>query len=829
MEALARGMKLFKRISTIRLAALALGVMVLAPRIAPVLAQGDLASIGEIDLQVERFGPGNVCRQGEWVGIYIAVNDRGLEQREIILRIQGRDADGDRPLYDTVVTSNPGTRQAFWLYTRLPFRFSQNETLTLSAWAAEASGGADQSGALAYRAVRQLATTSIRPARVLDKTESMIGVLGPWHFGLGAYGVALQGAASTYAPTGHELTRIITGLEHAEIPHRYQGLVQFDALVWGAARRDADPLRLSTDQARAIREWVTRGGHLIVVLPTVGQEWLSRANPLSDLLPDSLPGELREGVDLNEFSQLLSRGPAGSLPTSASVRVLEPNEGAQADQAVRVLRAPDGSTLVSRRIVGAGAVTVIGVDLANPSLVSAGLPDPDQFWHRILGRRGVLDPNSQVAKRAVNSQRTRRSFDSDIPDEIAKSGRAYVGVLLGFVVFALYWVVAGPGGFGLLARAKKKQHAWVAFVVVTAVFTAIAWTGATMLRPKRVEVVHLTFLHEVYGQGTQRARTWASVLIPSYGDATISLGKAEGDSALRGMTGMVSPWEPPASDVITQSSFPDNRAYRVDARSPGAMRVPTRSTVKQIRADWGGDARWTTFTPLREPGQIGDSVLTLSENGIVSGRLAHHLPGPLEDVTILVVRRQQRIPSAGNTIGARPVCVAFAYSLVGAWEAGEANAILLEAVTDPKAGTRELLGIYTDSLLKKGKLVMADLGRRSVGSASDRLTATLLFPQLTPPDFQSGGANAGATLAQRSETHGLDLGHWFTQPCVVVIGHLTDAQADALPIPLEVNGRPIGVASGRTVVSWVYPLPDNPPAYVTFDTDDAPSDVPSGP
>ena len=315
----------------------------------PAPGQAAPALAGEVELRVERFGPGSVCRQGEWVGLYVAVNDRGLEQREIILRLQGRDADGDRPLYDTVVASNPGSPQAFWVYARLPFRFDQNEALQLTAWQAIASGDDGAEGALAYRAGRLLGSAPVRPVRVLDRTESMIGVFGSWHFGLGAYGVGVQGGGTQVAPTSHELTRIITGLEHAEVPNRYQGLIQFDALVWGGARRSADPLRLSTDQARAIRGWVERGGHLIVSLPGVGQEWFSRANPLSDLLPASMPGELIEGYDLNRIAALLSRDAEVELPTGVGVRVFEPG-----DDASCVLALPDGRRLVERRTLGAG-------------------------------------------------------------------------------------------------------------------------------------------------------------------------------------------------------------------------------------------------------------------------------------------------------------------------------------------------------------------------------------------------------------------------------------------------------------------------------------------
>lgn len=35
-----------------------------------------------------------------------------------------------------------------------------------------------------------------------------------------------------------------------------------------------------------MREWVERGGHLVVILPAVGQDWLALSNrELADILP----------------------------------------------------------------------------------------------------------------------------------------------------------------------------------------------------------------------------------------------------------------------------------------------------------------------------------------------------------------------------------------------------------------------------------------------------------------------------------------------------------------------------------------------------------------
>jgi hypothetical protein len=59
----------------------------------------------------------------------------------------------------------------------------------------------------------------------------------------------------------------------------------------------------------------------------------------------------------------------------------------------------------------------------------------------------------------------------------------------------------------------------------------------------------------------------------------------------------------------------------------------------------------------------------------------------------------------------------------------------------------------------------------------------------------------------RSEAHGTDISRWFTQPCVIIIGHIVDAES---PVPLTLNGDSLGT-KGHTVVRWIYPLPESPP------------------
>ena len=79
-------------------------------------------------------------------------------------------------------------------------------------------------------------------------------------------------------------------------------------------------------------------------------------------------------------------------------------------------------------------------------------------------------------------------------------------------------------------------------------------------------------------------------------------------------------------------------------------------------------------------------------------------------------------------------------------------------------------------------------------------------PMLEPPNWQSFQSVSPKLLIQRRMTHGWDLGKWFTQPCLIVVGQLAEAEC---PVPIYVDGER-AASKGRTVVRWIYPLTPNP-------------------
>jgi hypothetical protein len=645
----------------------------------------------------------------------------------------------------------------------------------------------------------------------VDRTHGMIAVVGSRGLGLQSYmGPVLQNPQRAM-PNGHEVSQVMAGITAEGMPDRWMGLEPFDVVVWN----DPPPGSLGAERAQALKEWVLRGGHLVVVLPRVGETWTNEnSNPLYDITP-RVRVVRHEGVDLTSWSPLFTRKVGVVMPRGEILQTFEPRPMTEASDAVCILRGPSegaaqGPCVVVRRDAGAGAVTLVGLDAASAFMVRNDFPEAELFWHRVLGRRGWtgINPND----RGGLIPREEVPLDSDIAGQIAKTGLASTGVAAGFVVFVAYWLMAGPVGYALLARTGRKRHAWAAFVLASGVFTAIAWGGARAIRPWGIETSHLTLIDHVYGQDVERARSWVSLLVPEYGSAGVSIGDpARPDSAR--FRNAIAPWD---SDEGGGEGFPDARSYRIDTRDPRQVTIPTRSTVKQFQIDWAGASGWPMPRPMTEAdGSLGAIRVSEGEGKpAMRGVLVHDLPEPLRDVYIVLNLGQRDIARSFAGSGAAQMtsnCVVYSKT---AWAPGEP----LDLSTLPEA-TRAP-DVFKEFLSRVGRVNAAgqmDSGDRvRVGK---RMAAVAFFPQLHPPEMPGGASrfrvDSGAPWATRRFTHGWDLGRFFTQPCVMIIGQVGDdgpGAASPVPVFVSTGGAYREAASrGRTVVRWIYPLPENPP------------------
>lgn len=759
-----------------RLLAVTLLLWVAVVPIAPAQQVADETALiltGEVQIEAELFGVGSVVRPGDFCGVRLRLTDRGDRVRDSIVRLRLRDPDGDEALVQRPVTLNPGRPISLWLYAQLPPGFDPQSLLTVTVHEVDEGG-----------AGRQIAAGRIAPQRVVSITDGLIAVMGRRGGGLEAYTV--RDDSGTPTPTSHEIINVITGVTPDQAPDAWMGWAPFEALVW----IDGDPTDLRADQAAALREWINRGGRLIVVLPSVGQLWLNSANPLIDIMP-AMEVTRREDVNLELYRRLLTNRTNLPLPGRAVVHVFQPAPFADEQQAMPILAGPDGAPVVMRRLLGAGDVTVVGLDLGNASLT--GRIDAQVIWHRLLGKRFDVRTRTEIAGTGNFSRLSPTRVDDVLAGMINKTGSAGVGVLLGLIVFALYFLLAGPVGFGLLSKWGARQHAWLIFVGVAAIFTVIAWGGATIIRPRTTDLTHITILDGVHGQNIVRARSWFSVLLPEYGASTIAIGDphapASSDSSVRHT---LWPWQAPSPG--TRTPFPDQRSYTIDARRPDTLRVPTRSTVKEFEARWMGPPPWRLPRPVERD-------LFIDANGSINGSIIHELPGALENVTIVLNRGQSPLVDVRD--GGPLLANVWAWSPFGSASWAPGTALDLSTLHYRDADNGEA---FFQSIRRTAEL-LANVapGDTSLSNLDRSIRAINWFSAAEPPAWKTTTFGAGAL--RRASTHNLDLSRWLTQPSLIVVGQLS---ASETPIPVTVDGeRP--PSGGRTIVRWVYPLAPDPP------------------
>ncbi|HLP84706.1 MAG TPA: hypothetical protein VK157_10185, partial [Phycisphaerales bacterium] len=594
------------------------------------------------------------------------------------------------------------------------------------------------------------------------------------------------------------------------------GLDPFSVIVWGSG----ELTELRADRADAIREWVNRGGHLVIILPAVSQLWTGGkdTNPLHDIMPYVVFNR-RENVSLLRYRPLLSGKTDTPFPQRGVLHTFTINPRALPSEATPILNGPDGECVVVRRLVGAGAVTLVGFDFNDTRFSQFENVEADIFWHRVLGRSGNLKPLFADPTRVDTATRPRWMIDNEIPRLINITGVSAIGALVGFLVFALYWLVVGPPLFFLLKRKDQHRHSWVAFVIGGVFFTVLAWGLATFLRPLRTTATHFTVLDHVYGQPVQRARSWASVLVPRYGSATISVGNPTGIDDRS--PSAIAAFESPSEDAATAASFPDSRGYPIDTRSPDAIRVPVRATVKQVQMDWSGSPTWDMIRPVQPAGAPplpeGEQpvIRAFPPNAeippgapLVIGTVRHNLPGPITDGFVILVRGQT--PVKGN-LGA---------TVQGVEAVGRAMVLPtfdpgvdldLSTIFATGSGAGDLQQWLSSQTAAAGNSAFGVVSNTvDAGTLENRLYASAFLHASRQPDFSSGTASTAATTRQL--LHGFDLSRWMTQPCIIIIGLVGKQGGDGIesPVPLFVDGEPVP-SKGLTFVRWVYPLSPAPP------------------
>ena len=381
-------------------------------------------------------------------------------------------------------------------------------------------------------------------ASPLSMTNGAIAVVGTRRLGLG--GLASTGKTRTVL----EPTITIAGLSAEDLPDAWPCFSSIDTLVWANA-----PPELSYRQIKAIEEWVSRGGHLVIILPTIGDPWSlgSGDGPLASMLGDLNP--TIGNTPLSSLYQVIGK-PTQENDMSLTVRsFLEPNTSS-------LFTIPDGRIIAITKDIGIGACSIIGIDLADGRLAALGLPQADVFWNRVLGRRG--DTPSPVVLQELDDldllsgtvpTSTTLPMGGIAAQEIAMSTTAGGRLGIVFLIVISYIIVGGPVSFFVLRKKRKLRWSWVWFATTSVLFTLITWILAQTTSNVPTPLRHLSIIDQVYGAPRQQVHGWFSLYLPNYATNKVSIS---------GHENLLMPWTPP--ELARAPSFADTQIGRASCR-----------------------------------------------------------------------------------------------------------------------------------------------------------------------------------------------------------------------------------------------------------------------
>jgi hypothetical protein len=812
----------------------------------------------DVEIELEQFGVGSTYREGDITGVRLRLtnNPAGTldEVVTVWVHIELPNADGDIGQYGRVLTLTRGRPRPAWIAVPLPPGFESDRTLTVRVF--EMTN--DRRG-------REITARRISPRDVraipIPIVDAKIGVIGQRVMGLRALTTMWDRTERPVA--AHEATRVVTGLRPDTLPDTWEMLRGFEAIAWA----DASPRDLTSETARALRDYVRNGGHLIINLPEDTNPWqfgVSGQHQLEDMLPRTEPRK-DEAVSIRDLVPVLSKARSTrDVDFAYGIRVFKDlrNDFNAIDNHYEPLIAlPDGRVVAVRRTFGHGWITVIGIDLAQSRLYgiplsngSTGLPQPDAFWNRVLGRRADTPTGPEVqalddARLLMRSPPGENHLGegSLVTEHISMTAQAGKGLLLAFLLFAAYWVLAGPGGFGLLKMYGKVKHAWLAFAAASIAFTAVAWASVSVLRINEARVTHLTVLDHIARPSggdraedpqLQRAVSWFSLYTPRYGSTPIGI------DSMDNRRDLLLPWTPPGQQIVQAFSNVDR--FAVDVRnSQNAYSLPSRATSTMLYAHWMGgiDTRWGSM--IREEVNRPIEVQMLgravgrTEDGL-RGILTHGLPTELRDVTIIWVRNLRSTPRryAGgdseemwvpNLRSGEILNRGYMMRLERAWRPADPLDLSTLDFTPMAALDVNITQRYVDEYRQTRITGITQL------RASDRrryLEMLSFFNQLTPPRYfkarPEDQERTNEVTFQRMLGRELDLSPWLTRPCLIILGYLDDSE---LPIPLQVgpNGEK-PASTGVTLVRWIYPLPLEEdiafPPPIEDEFDDSPTSLP---
>lgn len=783
-----------------------------------------LASVGfgQVRGEVESIGFGNGWYRPQcWTPMVVRLKSQISEPAEYRIEVHQRDLDFDHVIYVKDGITLNGQAEQRWEICFLPE--------PVQGGLPEGSARELQDRLRVYltnkdgtRQLLQLPITS--PVQSLEAQANMMG------FGVGKANklvLVVSDGSSRPALSEASYEKTIGLVERPEpVPIRPAGLPQsalayqaVDAVVWLSG--DAHALsEQGSKQFTALQEWIKQGGTLIVCQPSSDAE-RGQIEPFAEMLPIQwkVDGQwkvsIQEKADLKPLVDLAAKrlqtwdprfwrlkGPFSFAKATAKPNaIVETSDWIDWDSSGK-----DRSPYLARAPFGLGCVTWVAQDLGNQSLTGTDTPGWPYVWDHVFGwSNDAYLPNDRTT---TEEGAYGGDVFSDVGSFLNKGvefGAKGTGLIaLAIVFFIIYWIVAGPGSYLLLANRKRKELSWAAFSAAALGATLLTVVVVRLVLRGSPEIHHASDLRMVLGQEAQPAVAIAKVglYIPRDGDQRLSLADTSSQFA-----SYVSPMTiVPAGG---ENDFPAILDYHVPipdtASATGAsIDVPFRSTLKKLEARWAGDTSRTIRANgmhlVLDSNQLKDMLNGTLDNltgmDLRNVYLCFHKPSALGDDYVIYVPSWPS-SGAGAQLDLKKLLAKDQVPLFGARDVGGVNPGGDQVCW---GNIKQQWAYYWHHSLQPsgpgGSKMVEDYGS-NVPSSFPVLS---LFDRIPPAKKDQNAQIDPYTLLRRG-------GRNLNMSAAVAAGELVVlAQADnqPLPFPLEVNGDKVG---GVGTVFYQFALP----------------------
>ncbi len=342
--------------------------------------------------------------------------------------------------------------------------------------------------------------------QAVGEEEMLIGLVGLRRFGLTQLSGQLHCRSSAGVGTIHVRQKLIRYL-----PWDWTGYASLDLLVM----YDPDWSKINPYQSKAIVEWVSNGGKLLVVL---GKHSLPSDGEISKILPCEVSGVRRTTIIP---ARKLAEWCDGSV-TKGDV----PCWGLKARPGARVFDRKDHGTGNDLFAVGFAGFGCVGVLAFDPSALRFTQPKwQAKFWMEHLtplvgdgfgsaGQRGIQwgsSPQRHGSRPYYETGLESRGANAIMEHLLNIRELRPISIWWVIVILASLAILLGPVDYFVLKVLDRQPLTWITSAVCVALFTGGAYYGVEWLRAGAMQVRVVSVLDGIEGDDSAWMTTYSGI------------------------------------------------------------------------------------------------------------------------------------------------------------------------------------------------------------------------------------------------------------------------------------------------------------------------------